>query len=68
MMYVSEVTDSWQPHSSHKMGEWYSDIRAPAGTPRFYSVRKCIVCGAEQISHPAGRFADDDLLDECIGD
>jgi hypothetical protein len=47
------------------MGKSYSDVRAPAGTPRFYSVRQCKGCGAEEIEHAAGQFTDDDLVKTC---
>lgn len=59
--------DKLAPHESHKMDEWYTDIRAPAGTPRFYGVRECKACGAEEIQHPAGHFLDDDLKYPCAG-
>lgn len=52
-------------HPSHRMGKSYSDVRAPAGTPRFYSVRQCKGCGAEEIEHAAGQFTDDDLVKTC---
>ncbi len=52
-------------HSSHRMGKRYTDVRAPAGTPRFYSVRQCKGCGAEEIEHAAGQFTDDDLVKPC---
>lgn len=55
-----------QPHVSHAMGEEFTDIRAPAGTPRFYGVRRCENCGAEQIQHPAGHFIDDELQVLCL--
>ena len=53
-------------HASHRMGKSYADVRAPAGTPRFYSVRQCKGCGAEAIEHPAGQFTDDDLVRACL--
>ena len=52
-------------HTSHRMGKSFTDVRAPAGTPRFYGVRKCKGCGAEEIEHAAGQFADDDLVKLC---
>lgn len=52
-------------HESHSLGESYSDIRAPAGTPRFYSVTECLKCESEIIEHPAGLFIDDELLMPC---
>ena len=52
-------------HDSHDMTEWYSDIRAPAGTPRFYSVRHCKRCEYEQMEHTAGRFIDPPLERRC---
>jgi hypothetical protein len=52
-------------HKSHRMGKAYSDVRAPAGTPRFYSVRQCKGCGAEEIEHAAGQFTDDALVKSC---
>lgn len=51
-------------HPTHQMGDWHTDIRAPAGTPRFYSVRECTLCGAEELQHPAGHFYGD--LDELL--
>ncbi|HET7499918.1 MAG TPA: hypothetical protein VFK02_02915 [Kofleriaceae bacterium] len=47
------------------MGKPFSDVRAPAGTPRFYSVCQCKGCGAEEIKHAAGQFTDDDLVTSC---
>jgi hypothetical protein len=44
------------PHPSHKMTEWRTEILVPCGTPRFYGVRNCDVCGDEEWSHPAGHF------------
>lgn len=44
------------PHPSHEMTEWRTEIRAPAGTPRFYGVRECTACGGEEMQHPAGHF------------
>lgn len=52
-------------HQSHRMGKPFTDVRAPAGTPRFYSVRECSGCGAEEIEHAAGQFTDDDLIKAC---
>ena len=55
-----------QIHESHRMGKEFSDVRAPAGTPRFYGVRRCDYCEAEEIAHPAGAFTDDDLVRPCL--
>jgi hypothetical protein len=52
---------------SHKMSKWHTEIRSPAGTPRFYGVRECKNCGFEQIEHPAGRFMDNELKRKCPG-
>lgn len=52
-------------HVSHRMGKSFTDVRAPAGTPRFYGVRQCEDCGAEEIEHAAGQFTDDDLVRSC---
>jgi hypothetical protein len=52
-------------HKSHRMGEPFSDVRSPAGTPRFYGVRECLNCGAEDIAHPAGKFTADELVRPC---
>jgi hypothetical protein len=52
-------------HVSHRMGKNYSDVRAPAGTARFYSVRQCKGCQGEEIMHAAGQFTDDDLVKPC---
>lgn len=54
-------------HTSHRMGKSFSDVRAPAGTPRLYSVRQCKGCEAEEIEHAAGRFTADDLVKSCQG-
>ena len=54
-----------KPHKSHKMGKVYSEILAPCGTPRFYVVRDCKLCGAGQAEHAAGRFCDPELLKAC---
>ena len=55
-------------HNSHNMSGWKTQIRAPAGTPRFYAVRQCEQCGGEKIKHPAGHFVDKWLYDPCVGD
>ena len=55
-------------HPTHEMGEWHTDIRSPAGTPRFYGCQECKKCGAEHIYHSAGRFKDSELLYECEGE
>lgn len=52
-------------HVSHRMGKPFSDVRAPAGEPRFYSVRQCHGCKGEEIEHAAGQFTDDDLVKPC---
>lgn len=52
-------------HPSHRMGKEFSDVRTPAGTPRFYGVRQCIACKGEEIAHPAGAFTDDELARPC---
>ena len=52
-------------HASHRMGDPFTDVRAPAGTQRFYGVRQCEGCGAEEIEHAAGQFTDDDLVKPC---
>ena len=52
-------------HSSHRMGKSFTDIRAPAGTPRFYGIRRCRDCEGEEIEHAAGQFTDDDLVRPC---
>jgi hypothetical protein len=52
---------------SHKMSKWHSEIRSPAGTPRFYGVRECKNCGFEQLEHAAGRFMDNELKRKCLG-
>lgn len=44
------------PHPSHKMSGWKEEILAPAGTPRFYAVRKCELCEEEEWKHSAGHF------------
>ena len=43
-------------HPSHSMSNWRSEILAPAGTPRFYSVRHCKHCTKEEWEHAAGHF------------
>lgn len=55
-------------HTSHKMTEWRAEIRAPAGTARFYGVRNCAKCGGEEMKHPAGHFIDKWLYDPCVPD
>jgi hypothetical protein len=53
-------------HKSHRMSKSYVDVRSPAGTPRFYSVRQCKGCKGEEILHAAGQFTDDDLVKTCL--
>jgi len=48
-----------KPHPSHRMTRWTTDVRAPAGTPRFYSVRKCRKCEGEEMKHNAGHFIEE---------
>jgi len=52
-------------HASHRMSKFFTDVRAPAGTERFYSVRQCRGCKAEEIVHAAGQFTDDALVKPC---
>lgn len=44
------------PHPTHKMSEWHTEVLAPCGEPRFYSVRECLACGEEEWQHAAGHF------------
>jgi len=55
-----------KPHPSHRMGKWYTDVRCPASTSRFYTIRECKKCGYEQFIHNAGRFSDKELTRGCI--
>src|SRR5579862_6335473 len=59
------ISRAFKPHASHKMGKAHAVVWAPAGTPRFYSVRTCKGCGAEMGSHAAGAFADEHLEIRC---
>jgi hypothetical protein len=43
-------------HPSHEMSKAATEILAPAGTPRFYAVRRCKQCGLREESHAAGHF------------
>lgn len=44
------VPGSWmKPHPTHPMGEWFSDVRCPGSTERFYDVRACTACGEEEL-------------------
>jgi len=52
-------------HTSHRMAKSFTDVRAPAGTSRFYGVRRCKGCGGEEIEHAAGQFTDDALVKPC---
>lgn len=52
---------------SHKLTKWHTDIRAPAGTPRFYGVRHCKYCELEEIEHAAGHIIDPGLFKKCLG-
>lgn len=54
------------PHESHKIQELaYEEILAPSGTDRFYNVRECEYCGAQEANGNA-HLADDELEKECI--
>lgn len=53
-------------HESHRMGKAFSDVRAPAGTPRFYRIQQCRGCEGEEIAHAAGQFTDDSLVKPCL--
>lgn len=55
----------WEPHSSHKMGEWENTIVQLASTPRFGSIRRCLNCEAEQAEAVAGRAAHRELTKAC---
>ena len=51
------------PHPSHEMTPWRTEPRAPTGgEPRFYGVRECRRCEAEELDHPAGHFDGDGAL------
>lgn len=52
-------------HSSHRLTKWKTEIRSPAGTARFYSVRHCKDCDAEEMRHAAGHFGLEQLQKEC---
>jgi hypothetical protein len=52
-------------HKTHRMGKAFSDVRMPADTPRFYSVRQCRDCKGEEIEHAAGQSTDDELVKPC---
>ena len=52
-------------HPSHNLTEWYSEVKCPASTARFYSTRKCKNCEGEQYYHAAGRFIDSKLKHKC---
>lgn len=54
------------PNKSHRMGRWRTEVRSPAGTPRFYRVRNCTKCGGEEMEHAAGHFFEG-LLVRCPG-
>lgn len=55
------------PHKSHRMTKWRTEPRSPnGGEPRFYGVRNCTKCGHEQMTHPAGRFSDQELSVSCV--
>lgn len=43
-------------HPSHKMGRKRTEILAPCGTPRFYTVRECSKCGRREEAAAAGHF------------
>ena len=43
-------------HPSHKMTKFTTTILAPCGTPRFYSIRHCKVCGKTEAVAAAGHF------------
>jgi hypothetical protein len=63
--YRQEWLDS--VHESHVMSKWRTEVRAPAGTPRFYKVRECENCGYEMAEHPAGKFMHYQLKEPCKG-
>lgn len=62
---MNSVSRNSEPNKSHVMSEWRIEIRCPASTPRFYSVRNCAVCGYEEMIHAAGHFMDDELILAC---
>lgn len=53
-------------HITHKMGEPEDEVLSPAGTPRIYSVTKCVNCEAQYAEHPAGFFIDNELFKSCL--
>lgn len=56
-----------KPHESHQMTEWHLEIRSPGSTPRFYAVRTCEYCGAEEGGHVTGHYMDEELVKKCCG-
>ena len=54
-------------HPSHDMGEPECQIRAPCGTPRFYTVRACKKCEFECGQHAAGKYTDEEMQEPCAG-
>lgn len=46
-------------HPSHEMGKAVTEVLAPSGTPRFYSVKTCKKCKLREESHAAGHFLND---------
>lgn len=50
-MAKTSIPDSWvtKPHPTHPMGKWFSDIRCPGSTERYYEVRVCTACGEEEL-------------------
>jgi hypothetical protein len=64
---IHQIAPDWKPHESHKMGKAVATVWAPCGTPRFYSVRTCKLCGGEVGHHSAGHFATPEMFKKCRG-
>lgn len=55
----------FQPHPSHDMTDWESDIVTLVSTPRFGRIRQCRKCEAEQAETAAGAAHHDELERPC---
>ncbi len=59
-------TKTWQPHPTHKMGEWRNTIITLIVTSRFGSIRKCEYCKAEHAKTVAGERHHQELDSPCL--
>ena len=54
-----------EPHETHVMSEWATDIVTLTSTPRFGSVRECLACEGQEVRTSGGQAIEQELLRPC---